>query len=501
MNAAPPAAGQRTTAAAGGAASVTLHGVDRGLRLRLHLLPLVAVFFLSIYGREVCPLIAELSLGRVSVGLAVVALLHLFLREVCWNFFSFSRRGYALGRHAYRLSVATWLGAGVIAMAMHAELYPDFPLASHLKLLSGYWGLGAGILAQLEYVLVERYVRVAHPLLSPPSPERITARLMQGLTLFTLVPVVTMVLMNFRFVSEGYANSSAAYEVLFLGGSFVLSTLVVSWFYGRALRQDCDNLLVAVRQIADGRFQVNVDPSRGDELGRVAHGINAMAHGLLLRERIRDAFGRFVNPQVAEALIERFSRGEHEIRMGGERREVTILMVDLRSFTPLAERLAPEVLTALLNAYFSRMVGAIQAQGGMVDKFIGDAIMAVFGLTEGTQDHAVAAVAAALEMRVRLAEFNAAHPETPLENGVGIHTGGVVAGYFGSSDRLEFTVIGHAVNLAARIESQAKAPQPPVLFSAAVAKRVAGHFGVREVVTVSLKGIAEPVALYTVTDG
>ncbi|MBF0137951.1 MAG: HAMP domain-containing protein [Magnetococcus sp. DMHC-1] len=479
---------------------MTMRHIDRNMRLRLHLLPLVAVLFLSFYGKAVCPLLDELSLTRVVSGLGGVCLLQILLRELSWYVFPVSRHHVSLARHAFRLSVTTWILTGMAAVITHSILYPDFPMGSHLKLVSGYWGLGAGILSQLEYVILEYYFRRTSPDLAALVPERIAVRLMEGFTLFTLVPVLIMVLMSFRFVLEGYTDQDTALEVLFLGCSFVLVSLSVSWLYGRTLHQDCENLLDAVHKIAAGAFQIHVDPSRGDELGRVAMGINDMAQGLLLRERIREAFGRFVNPQVAETFINQFARDDKVVRMGGERREVTILMADLRDFTPRAERMDPEALTLLLNGYFTAMVKAIQAHGGMVDKFIGDAIMAVFGLDVSDRDHTVAALAAALDMRKNLLQFNRERPDDPVNNGIGIHRGEVVAGYFGTPDRLEFTVVGHAVNLAARIESQAKSPHPPLLFSALVADRVRHLYPVREVTTASLKGVSEEVVLYTVTE-
>ncbi len=187
--------------------------------------------------------------------------------------------------------------------------------------------------------------------------------------------------------------------------------------------------------------------------------------------------------------------------LGGQRRDVVVLMCDIRSFTPLAESMPPEELTNLLNAYFSDMVHAIQSHGGMIDKFIGDAVMAVFGIPAEDQNSAVNAVRAAIEMRQRLQEFNerqAASGKSQLRNGIGIHAGEAVAGYIGSVDRLEFTVIGSTVNIAARIESQTKPPRPPILFSPAIAERIQDVIPVEEICTASLKGVSEQMRLFSV---
>lgn len=483
---------------------ITLAHIDRNTRIRLHLLTATAVLFLSIYGKVVCPFIDTLTFARLLAGLSAVWLFQVLLREGCYRLFPAPRRPVTLARHGFRLSVITWMLAGVAASGLHGFLYSDFHWTSHLKLLSGYWGLGAGILSQLEYVLLERTIRSLHPEATRTVLERIATRLTEGFFLFTLIPVMMMTLMSFRFVYEGYLERGAAFEVLFLGVCFLVASLLVSRRYGQALRQDCDRMLAAVEAVAGGRFQLNVDASRGDELGRVADGINEMARGLVLRERIRDAFGRFVNPQVAEAFIRESGDGGGAVRMGGQRREVAVLMADIRHFTPLSEALPPEALTELLNGYFQEMVAAIQRHGGMVDKFIGDAVMAVFGLSGEPENAPGEAVAAALAMREALEKLNRERRERgdpTLENGIGIHFGEVVAGYIGSQDRLEFTVIGHTVNIAARIEGETRPPNPPLLFSQAVAERLGGRFPVTEMAQARLKGISGAVRLFTVTEG
>ena len=279
------------------------------------------------------------------------------------------------------------------------------------------------------------------------------------------------------------------------------AALFIAWRYGAALRQDCDQLLRALEMVTQGYYEIRVDASRGDELGRVASGINEMAKGLMLRERIRDAFGRFVNPQVADHFIREYADSGREVKLGGHRREVTILISDLRDFTPLSETMEPEQLTELLNRYFGEMVTAIQDNGGMVDKFMGDAVMAVYGLSDDGRNSAADALATATDMRRRLKLFNGdqtASGSPVLDNGIGIHSGEVVAGYIGGADRLEFTVIGPPVNLAARIENEAKKPNPPILFSAAVAAQAADTWSSRKVTSFQPKGISDQIDLYTV---
>ncbi|MBF0369683.1 MAG: adenylate/guanylate cyclase domain-containing protein [Magnetococcales bacterium] len=482
---------------------LTLAHVDLKKRLWLHGLTGLAVVFLTFYGKVVCPFIDTLTVVRVAAGLGVVWIFQIFVREWLYRWLPRRFPNTHPARQGFHGSVIAWLLSGIAASILHGTLYPGFHWASHLKLLSGYWGLGAGILSQLEYVILENHFRTLEKRGIPLGMERIARRLMEGFFLFTLVPAMMMVLMSFRFVYEGYTHRAAAFEVLFLGTIFVLAGLSVSWLYGRALRKDCDHLLQVVEDVSMGHFQVEVDLTRGDELGRVAAGIQEMAQGLAQRERIREAFGRFVNPEVAESFIKNYAQTglEGAVKLGGKRQQVAILMADIRHFTPLSETMPPEALTGLLNSYFLEMVAAIQAHGGMVDKFIGDAVMAVFGLTPGREDFPGDAVAAALEMRQRLEQFNWGRHnlgEAPIENGIGIHLGEVVAGYIGSPDRLEFTIIGHSVNLAARIEGRSKPPNPPILFSQAMADHLGDRFTLREVETTQLKGITGTTTLYTV---
>lgn len=481
--------------------TMTLKQVDATTRWQLHLLPLIAVLFLSFYGQVVCPFIDSIKLSQVMLGLGLVCLVQILVREVLYQVFPEARTGTTLARHGYYLSLASWLIAGLAAVLVHRILYPDFPIESHAKLLTGYWALGGGILSQLEYIRLEQYFRIREGEAPVAIFERITRRLMEGYATFAIVPTVVMVLMGFRFVYEGYSELGVALEVAFLGACFVAAALFIAWRYGLALRRDCDHILKALEMVTDGYYDIRVDASRGDELGRVASGINEMAKGLMLREQIREAFGRFVNPQVADHFIAEHAGSGREVKLGGERREVAVLISDLRDFTPLSEVLEPEVLTELLNRYFGEMVQAITANGGMVDKFMGDAVMAVFGLSDDGRNSAADAIATALEMRSRLGRFNQTQQASRgplLNNGIGMHFGEVVAGYIGSTDRLEFTVIGPPVNLAARIENEARQPNPPILFSAALAGRAGGAAGARKVGAFRPKGVSGEVELYTV---
>jgi adenylate cyclase len=479
--------------------ALTLAALGRPLRLRLHFGVVVAAAFLAIYAKSVCPFIATVPFQQVALVLMALSVFHIGLREVLLRAFPSPWGHETVARHGFHLSVIGWLIMGLVAVMAHAIIYPDFPAASHAKLLSGYWAMGAGILAQVEFVAMETHFRRFQAESAAVTVERISRRLMEGFLVVSVVPTLVMVLMGVRMVYEGYAHPGVAVEVAFLGLCFIAAAIYMSWRYGSALRDDCAGIVASLKDVKDGRFtDIRVDASRPDELGLVAGGINEMAAGLALRERIKDAFGRFVDPQVAAHVIAQFGdNDETGVHLEGRRIEVTVLMADLRGFTPMAESMEPEDLIALLNGYFAEMVASVHAHGGMVDKFIGDALMAVFGLG-GEADHTLAATRCAVDMQTRLADFNRGLAEgRKLVNGIGLHVGEVVAGLLGSPDRLEFTVIGNAVNLAARLEAQARSPRPPILLSAAAARRVGGGIELVPQGALRLKGVSEEVEIFS----
>src|SRR5436309_13986801 len=177
-----------------------------------------------------------------------------------------------------------------------------------------------------------------------------------------------------------------------------------------------------------------------------------MVEGLRQREVIRNAFGRYVSPEVAAAVLE--SPGG--LALGGRKRENTVLMSDLRGYTRFAEHGDPAGVMAVLNDYLGRMADVIIAHGGTINEFIGDAIFAVYGAPIEHADHAERAAATALAMQRAmdaLNESNAAPGRPSFEMGIGINTGEAVVGNIGSEQRTKYAVVGAAVNLAARVES------------------------------------------------
>lgn len=228
----------------------------------------------------------------------------------------------------------------------------------------------------------------------------------------------------------------------------------------------------------------------GDELEDLAHGFNAMVDGLKERDKLRFTLGKYMTEKVVAHVL------AGKVQLGGEKVEVTILFTDIRSFTTISEKMDAHTLVALLNEYFTEMVAIVMRETGVVDKYIGDALMAVFGAPVPQADDAVHAVRAAVAMRAALQGLNArlvARGLPPLETGIGIHTGEVVAGNIGSEQRMEYTVIGDTVNLASRLESATKEHHVGVLISDATYQRVQHVVEARPVERIVVKGRAQPV--------
>jgi adenylate cyclase len=211
-------------------------------------------------------------------------------------------------------------------------------------------------------------------------------------------------------------------------------------------------------------------------------------------KKINDTFGHFVSPEVVRYLTE---NPEKFRKREGERIVATVLFADVRRFTPFAVSASPERALATLNQIFAGVIDAINAEGGVVNKFMGDGLLALFGAPVPLEDHAQAAARAALRARDfvdRLAETRRAEGLEALRMGIGLNTGLLVAGYLGNEERTEYTVIGNTVNMAARLEEAAQAGQ--VLVAAETRKALDGRFSLKSLPATALSGLPEPVPVW-----
>jgi len=259
-------------------------------------------------------------------------------------------------------------------------------------------------------------------------------------------------------------------------------------------------LRVGVERLAAGDVTVRVPPTSRDEVGELTRAFNEMGDSLEQKQKIQQAFGRYVDDYVLNQLLESES---HEKQVGIER-EVTILFVDIRQFTRLSEGMNANDVVLLLNECFQLISDLILGAGGTIDKFIGDSVMAYFGAPLPQADHALRAVTAAIEIarsvERRNAQIAAADDgRVAISIGVGIHTGVVVVGNIGSDRRTDFTAVGDAVNVAHRLEKLARPGE--ILVSEAVQRQARGAAQLRFEGERQLSGREEPVHVYSVELG
>lgn len=256
-------------------------------------------------------------------------------------------------------------------------------------------------------------------------------------------------------------------------------------------------LVRRMKSVAAGDFNCKTSVLYADELGQLKGHFNMMLDGLVERDKIKDTFGRYVSMEIAEKIMK-----SGKVNLAGEEIQATILFSDIRDFTPISEKLTPVELIRFLNEYFSYITTPITENRGVINKFIGDAVMAIFSPVFGVEDHQEAALRAALGMRQALKDFNAQkrHPEVFF--GVGVHSGSLVAGNVGTEARLEYTVLGDTVNVASRIESQTKLAATQILLSeAAVQGLDKSRFPAIAFIKcppVLMKGKSKPMVLYKV---
>ncbi len=290
-------------------------------------------------------------------------------------------------------------------------------------------------------------------------------------------------------------------QSLLAAGVTLLLALRLGLVVARSVVAPVRTLVEQARRIGQRRWrELGPAPRRGDELGALGRAMSAMAADLEAGERelerqarLRHDLGRFMGSALVEAVV----RGEHSVELGGRRAEISVLFADVVAFTPFAEAHQPEEVVALLNELFSVLSEVVFRHGGMVDKFIGDCLMAVWGAPTAQPDHAERALAAAEEM-IQFVETAredwAARFGIKLEIAIGINSGEAIVGNIGSSKRMEYTVVGDTVNLAARLEDIARPNQ--VLVAERTRALVGDAFPLTELGAHALPGRAAPARVY-----
>ncbi len=346
-----------------------------------------------------------------------------------------------------RIQAVLWLAADVLFTLLAVLLQPERALTTALTV-----GIAALVVCGIAYLFSELALRpVAARALS--GEERIKVRglgIRRRMLLFwglgTGAPVAGLVVVAILTLTlEDVSLTKLTVVVLVLSAVVLCFGLLITWLNARAVVSPVLAVRDAMQAVESGDFDGELQVYDGTELGQLQAGFNQMVRGLRDREKLRDLFGRHVGRHVAEAAA------NGEVELGGETREASVLFVDLIGSTELAAERDPVEVVDLLNRFFAVVVEEVDRRDGLVNKFIGDAVLAVFGAPVDLDEHAAHALSAGRAMAERLVD------EVPeLAAGIGVATGRVVAGNVGEESRFEYTVIGDAVNSAARLTELAK---------------------------------------------
>jgi len=289
------------------------------------------------------------------------------------------------------------------------------------------------------------------------------------------------------------ALAHAFWRAVIITGAMVVVGVLGAIGLSNLLSRPIFRLVHGTRAIAEGDFNVALPVTSRDELGVLTESFNQMARSLREKEMIKHAFTRYVAREVVEEIL----KDPEHLVLTGERREATVLFCDIRGFTPLSERMSPEDVVLLLNEFYTLMIETVFKHDGTLDKFLGDAVMAVFGAPIAHPDHAVRAVRTAIAMQEGITALNEARAKEGKERiqvGIGVSVGEVVAGTVGSGERMEYTVIGDSVNLASRLESNAKPGR--ILISERTYDKVRNLVEVVPLGPIKVKGKEEQVEVF-----
>ena len=400
------------------------------------------------------------------------------------------RRVLAAPRRIFLVQALLWAVGSLVFFGFNLRYSWQFAVSVLLIV-----GLAGWTTSCATYLLAERSLRpVAGEVLRDGFPERryvrsVSSRAMFAWALGTGFSVLGIVLVGVVSLvnHENVSTRQLALTTIVLGGITIAVGGLSSYAAAQASSEPIRNLREALGVVQQGDFDVEVPIYDGTEIGMLQAGFNKMMHGLKEREQLRDLFGRHVGVEVARSALEK------GVLLGGESRDVAVLFVDIIGSTSLAEDRPPDEVVALLNRFFEVVIAVVHEHDGWVNKFEGDAALAVWGAPAALDGHTTSALRAARLMGRRLEE---AVPE--IRAGIGVSCGTAVAGNVGTAERYEYTVIGDPVNEAARLTGEAKKVPARVVASCALVQCAdddeAAHWKALPPVTVRGKSRPTPIA-------
>jgi adenylate cyclase len=397
-----------------------------------------------------------------------------------------------------RFSTILWTICALSFIPYNLWARPDLDLfpTLHVVIVTILIGAVSGIFI---YYIEEWYCRArVLPRLFPDGrlghvagviPVPIAFKMLVLLVVSGLLPILALTV-------TALAGTLTPAAIAYVGGSFFFAGVLQALFIGMSINRPVQALAREMEKIAKNDLTARAEVVSTDYIGQLGEGFNVMVAGLRRAAFVKDTFGRYVTRQVLDEIL------NGKVALGGELRQATVLFSDIRGFTALSERLPAAEVVTFLNRYLDIMVDVIVEHDGTIDKFIGDAVMASFGVPVSREDDALRAVHAALTMIERLKAWNVEREragEPPIEIGIGLHTGEVVAGNIGSAKKMEYTVIGDTVNTSSRIEQLNKTFGTRLLVSAATFALVRDRVEARALPPVEVHGKRQPITVYEVT--
>ena len=421
------------------------------------------------------------------------------------------RRAVLLPYMVAGVTACAWTLAGLIWGVFWPLVLGHFTPSRALQRIFGITFVAGTVTTAFVFFLIERLWRRELPQFFPEGDMsavpgvirlRVKTRLLVIFLMLGTVPLSLLGVLAYRRAVALLTTDPAAaarmvdnmlVTIVFLVVAGVVSAIMLAIFVANSVAAPLRDLQAAMGRVRQGDLEASCPVVSNDELGEVAEGFNRMVGGLREREFLKETFGKYVSPEVRDEIL------SGRLALEGQAREVTILFADLRDFTPWVEATDPREVVRDLNRYFTEMNEAIRRHRGLVLQFIGDEIEAVFGAPVADPAHAALALRAALEMRERLARLNAERAgagKPPLRHGVGIHTGRVLAGNIGSSERLSYALVGDPVNLASRIQDLNKQLGSDILVSGTTRALLDGTFALTPLPAVRVKGRSVEVEIY-----
>ena len=301
------------------------------------------------------------------------------------------------------------------------------------------------------------------------------------------------------FSQSGMRESATRALQAIIAATILIIALGVAMAFalGRRITQPIDRLVNASRAIGQGDYSFRFKDRRKDELGLLMEAFNDMAEGMLEKTQVKSALSRYVSAGVARQILSNLD----DVGLSGKRVDGSVLFADIKGFTRIAENMRPEELVSILNRYFTLITCACEINHGMVDKYMGDGVMLVFGAPEPDSDHAFHAISCALLIQKLVAHENALREEQgkfPVQFRIGVNTGNMLAGNMGSRERMEYTVVGDTVNLASRLCGITNGNEIVISREMYMRDDVRERVIAGEYQSIRLRGISQPVTTYRV---